>query len=109
MESSQLWLYLSLLTSHRRSQVDGCTSRAGRRTTNNSWCKIWHSQFLSLHIDFFAARLLHLIVPNVVSTLLEIVDILRIDLQHDDDNIEIHFFTGRVPVLAECLAASSLP
>ena len=67
----------------------------------------WHSQFLSLHIDFLTARLLHLIVPNVASALLEIFEIPRIDL-HDDDNLEVHFSTGRVPLLGECLAASSL-
>ena len=39
----------------------------------------WHSQFLSLQTDFLTARLLHLIVPNVFSTLLEIVEIFRID------------------------------
>ena len=47
----------------------------------------WHSLFLSLHMDSFAARLLQLIVPYVLSTLFEIVQILRIDLQHDDDKI----------------------
>ena len=36
-----------------------------------------------------------------VSTLLEIVEILRIDLDQDDDNIEVHFSTGRVPLLGE--------
>ena len=35
-------------------------------------------------------RLLHLIVPNVVSIMLEIVEILQIDLQQDDDNVEVH-------------------
>ena len=54
----------------------------------------WHSQFLSLHIDFLSARLLRLIVTNVVSTLLEIVENIRIDLQHDDF-VGVHFFTGR--------------
>ena len=69
----------------------------------------WHSQFLSLDIDSLTARLVHLIVSMFVSTLFEIVQILRIDLQHDDDNIEVHFFIGRMPILCECLAASSLP
>ena len=35
-------------------------------------------------------RLPHLIVPNVVSIMLEIVEILQIDLQQDDDNVEVH-------------------
>ena len=38
----------------------------------------WHSQFLSLYIDFSTARLLHFIVPNVVSMLLEIVKFFRL-------------------------------
>ena len=67
----------------------------------------WLLHFFSLHIDFSTARLLHLIVPDVVSTLLGIVDILRIDLKHDD-NVEVHFKTGRVALLGECLAVSSL-
>ena len=67
----------------------------------------WHSQFFSLLIDFLTARLLHLIVPDVVSTLLEIVEILRIDLKHYD-NVEVHFLTGTLPLLGECLAVSSL-
>ena len=56
----------------------------------------WHSQCLSLHQEFSPARLLHWIVPNFVSTLLEIVEILRVDLQHDDDNMAVHFIAGRV-------------
>ena len=45
--------------------------------------QFWHLQFLSFQKDPLTVRLLYLIVPNVVSTLLEIVDILRIDF---DDN-----------------------
>ena len=48
----------------------------------------WRSQFWSLHIDSFTVRLLHLIVPNFVSTLLEIAESLRIDLHHDDNDRE---------------------
>ena len=55
----------------------------------------WHSQFWSLHIDSLTVRLLHLIVPNAVSTLLETVEILRVDFQHDDDNADVHFLTER--------------
>ena len=66
-----------------------------------------HPQFLSLHIDSSTARLLRLIVLNYVSTLLEIVEILRVDLQHDD-NIEVHLLTKRLHLICECLAASSL-
>ena len=50
----------------------------------------WHSQLWSLHIDSFTVRLLCLIVPNVVSSLLEMVQIPRTDLQHEDDSI-VHF------------------
>ena len=51
----------------------------------------WHSQFLSRHFEFLTERFLHLIVPTVVSTLLEIVvEVFRIDF-HDDGNIEVHF------------------
>ena len=66
-----------------------------------------HSQYLPRQRDFLTARLLHLIFPEFVSTLLEIVEILRMDLQHDDDNIEVHFLTGRVPLLGECRRASN--
>ena len=69
----------------------------------------WRSQFFVSSHGFLTARLLHLFVPNVVSTLFEVVEILRIDLQHDGDDIEVHFLTWRVPLLCECLAASSLP
>ena len=58
----------------------------------------WHSQFLSLHVD-----------SKLHAFCLEVVEILRRDLQHDDDNIEVHLLNGRVPFLGECLAASSLP
>ena len=54
----------------------------------------WRSQFWSLHLDSLTVRLLYLIVPSVVSTLLEIVEIHEIDLQHDDDNVEDHFLSG---------------
>ena len=55
----------------------------------------WHSQFLTLHIDSLTARLLHLIVPNGVSILIEIVEILRIDLQHDEDNFRENQFRNK--------------
>ena len=53
-------------------------------------------------------RLLYLIVPNCVSNLLEIVEVHRIDPQHDDDNVEVHFLTWRLPLNCECVSASSL-
>ena len=52
-------------------------------------------------------RLLNLIVANVTSIVLQDVGFHRIDL-HDDDSIEVHFLPRRVPLLGECLAASSL-
>ena len=68
-----------------------------------------HSLFLSPHTDVFTVRLLHLIASKVVSTLLEIVETHRIDLEPEHDNVEVHFKTGRVLLLGECLAASSPP
>ena len=68
-----------------------------------------HSQCLSPHTDFLTARLLHLIDSRVVSTLLEIVETHQIDLELEHDNVEVHFKTGRVLLLGECLAASSPP
>ena len=50
----------------------------------------WHSQFWSLHIDSLTMRILYLIVPKLVSTLLGVLEIHRIDLQHDDDDVEVH-------------------
>ena len=41
-----------------------------------------------------------------LSTLL--VEIHRIDLHLDDDNVEVHFFTGRLPLDCDCLSVSSL-
>ena len=47
-------------------------------------------------------RLLNLIVANVTSILLQDVGFHRIDLHDDDDdNIEVHFLPGRVPLLGE--------
>ena len=43
---------------------------------------------------------MHLIVPNLVSVM--------IDFHDDDDDLEVHWSPGRVPLLRECLAASSL-
>ena len=63
---------------------------------------------VSLLVGSSTARLLHLIVPIVVSTLLEIVEVIRIDLKYDDDNIEVDAITERVHLACECLAASSL-
>ena len=53
----------------------------------------WHSQFWSLRIDSSTVRLRYLIAPSFVPTPLEIVEILRIDLQHDDDNVSSSFLT----------------
>ena len=66
----------------------------------------WHSQFWSLHIDSLIARLVCLIAPIFVSTLVEIVEIHR--GQDGDDKVEVHFLTGRLPLDCECLSASSL-
>ena len=68
----------------------------------------WHSKFSSLYIDSFTERLPCLIVPNVVSILLQIVDIHQIDLQHEDGTVEVHFPTERVHLRCERLSASSL-
>ena len=68
-----------------------------------------HSHFLSPHTDFLTARLLHLIASKVVSIVLEIVETNRIDLELEHDSVEVHFETGRVLLLGECLAASSPP
>ena len=92
-ESSRLWWIVALL----------------ELVNDQLLVQYWHSQFLSLDQNSITARLLHLIVPSFVSTLLKFVGILRIDLQHDDDNIEVHSSTKRVPLLCECFAASSLP
>ena len=54
----------------------------------------WHSQIWSLRIDSSTVRLGYLIAPSFVPTPLEIVEILRIDLQHDDDNVQVHFSPG---------------
>ena len=57
------------------------------------WQSLW-----SRHIDSLTVRRLHLVVLNLVSALLETVDIHRIDL-HDDDHIEVHpFLTRKVPL-----------
>ena len=40
-------------------------------------------------------RLLYLIAPYVVSTLVEIVELHRVDFQHVDDNVENHFLPRR--------------
>ena len=53
-------------------------------------------------------RLLNLIVANVTSIVLQDVGFHRIDLHDDDDSIEVHFLPRRVPLLGECLVASSL-
>ena len=67
-----------------------------------------HSQFLPRQRDFLTVRLLHLIVPKFVSTLLQIFEILRIDFHDDDDSIEVHFVNGRLLPNCECLSASFL-
>ena len=53
-------------------------------------------------------RLLQLIVRNVDSIPLGMVEIHRIDIKHEDDNVEVHFFTGRVHLRFEHLSALSL-
>ena len=45
---------------------------------------------------------------NFVPTPLDIVEILRIDLQHDDDNVQVHFLPGRLPPDRECLSVSCM-
>ena len=50
----------------------------------------------------------YVIASFFVSTLLAIVEIHGIDLQHDDDNVDFLFLTGRQPLDCECLSASSL-
>ena len=57
--------------------------------TSDLWCQYGRSHFWSLHIDSLIVRSLYLIVPHFFSTLNEIVEIHRIDLQHDDDNVEV--------------------
>ena len=48
------------------------------------------------------------VVSHFVSTLLEIVEILQPDLEHDDDDDEVHFLTGRVPMLCVCVSPHHL-
>ena len=43
-----------------------------------------------------------------VSTPFEVVEIQRIDLQHEDDSVEVHFSTGKVHLHCERVSASSL-
>ena len=54
-------------------------------------------------------RLLRLIVPSFVSTLREIAELHRIDLQHGNDIVEVHFLTGettsRLPVSLRIISA----
>ena len=68
----------------------------------------WHSQFWSLHIDSLTVRLLYLIAPKFVPNLMEISNLHRIDLQHEDDHVEVHLLTGSQLLDCECPSASSL-
>ena len=62
-----------------------------------------YSQFWSLHSDSLNVRHLHLIVPNIVSTLHEFVD-----LQRENDNVEVHFLSVRAHLQCGRLSPSSL-
>ena len=66
----------------------------------NLLVQYFHSQFWSLHI--------YLLVPTVVSILLEIVEFHRSGLQYDDGNVEVHFLAGTLPLDCECPSASCL-
>ena len=82
--------------------MGSCASRACRQTTSGA--------MLAFAVLVSSHRFINCTptASNLVSILLEIVEILQIDLQHHDDNIEVHFLSGRVPLLGECLAASFL-
>ena len=65
----------------------------------------WRSKSWSLQTEYVTVRLLYLIVQMFVSFMLEIVEIHRVDLQHDDDNVEVLNWET-TPRFFQCLSAS---
>ena len=76
----------------------------GRRASQACRPETFDATLALDYVDSLTVRVLHLIVPNVVSTPWENAEIHRIDLQHDDDNVAVHFSTGMLPRDCECLS-----